>query len=64
MRQSNKRDTTVALYLRISREDSNKKDESYSISNQKRLLTTEAKKLGFTNLLFFIDDGITGNESG
>lgn len=53
------RDKTIALYLRISREDSGK-DESYSISNQKKLLTDMAKKMGFTKILTFIDDGITG----
>ena len=52
------RDTTIALYLRISREDGN--DESYSISNQKKLLTDYANKMGFTKILYFIDDGITG----
>ncbi len=53
------RDKTVALYLRISREDSGK-DESYSISNQKKLLTGIAKKMGFAKLVYYIDDGITG----
>jgi len=64
MKQSNNRknrDKTIALYLRISREDSNN-DESYSITNQKKLLTGIAKKSGFTNLLYFIDDGITGTK--
>lgn len=62
MRQSStikKRESTVAIYLRISREDS-REDESYSISNQRKLLTNEAKKMGFTNLLYFVDDGVTG----
>ena len=47
MRQSNNgtnRDKTIALYLRISREDAGK-DESYSISNQKKLLTGVARKM-------------------
>ena len=55
------RDKTVALYLRISREDK-AGDESNSIVNQKKLLTGIAKKMGFNNLLFFIDDGITGTK--
>jgi predicted site-specific integrase-resolvase len=55
------RDKTIALYPRISREDTGK-DESYSIANQKKLLTAAAKKLGFTNLLFFVDDGISGTQ--
>ena len=55
------RDVTVALYLRISRKDK-VGDESNSIVNQKKLLTGNAKKLGFTNILTFIDDGITGTK--
>ena len=49
MRQSNNgtnRDKTIALYLRISREDAGK-DESYSISNQKKLLTGIYKTVDF-----------------
>jgi len=54
------RDTIIALYLRISREDGN--DESYSISNQKKLLTDYAKRLGFTKFIYFVDDGVTGTK--
>ena len=54
------RDTIIALYLRISREDGN--DESYSISNQKKLLMDYAKRLGFTKFLIFVDDGVTGTK--
>lgn len=62
MRQSNSakgREATAALYLRISREDG-REDESNSIASQRKLLTIEAKRLGFTNLLYFVDDGISG----
>ena len=55
------RDKTIALYLRISREDG-LGDESNSIANQRKLLTGIAKKKGFTNLICFIDDGITGTK--
>ena len=34
--------------------------ESYSITNQKKLLTKAAKDQGFTNLVTFTDDGISG----
>lgn len=64
LKQSNNkkhRDTTAALYLRISREDKSS-DESYSISNQKKLLIGIAKEMGFTDTLLFIDDGITGTK--
>ena len=54
------RDKTIALYPRISCEDKIG-DESNSIVKQKKLLTSVAKKMGFMNLLYFVDDGISGN---
>ncbi len=61
MRQSKskKREITAALYVRLSRDD-NLEGESYSIGNQKKLLTKIAKEKGYTNLLIFCDDGISG----
>ena len=62
MRQSNNkksRDVTAFLYERLSRDD-NLEDESYSIGNQKKLLTKVAKEKGYTNLVHFLDDGISG----
>lgn len=61
MRQSSnkKREVTASLYLRLSRDD-NLEGESYSIGNQKKLLTAVAKEKGYTNLLIYIDDGISG----
>ena len=61
MRQSSnkKREVTAALYLRLSRDD-NLEGESYSIGNQKKLLTKVAKEKGYTNLLIYTDDGISG----
>lgn len=61
MRQSkNKsRETSAALYVRLSRDD-NLEGESYSVSNQKKLLTGIAKEYGYENLLIFCDDGISG----
>ena len=64
-KQSNKKTTTsmrektIALYLRISRDDKNT-EESNSITNQKKLLKAHAKKLGFTKTIAYVDDGITG----
>ena len=52
---------TTALYLRISRED-NSLDESYSIVNQKSLLTDVANKMKLANIKCFIDDGVTGTK--
>ena len=62
MRQSNNRksrDVTAFLYERLSRDD-NLEGESYSIGNQKKLLTKVAKEKGYTKLVHFLDDGISG----
>ena len=61
-------DLITALYCRLSVEDikdeNGKKkrniDESNSISNQKQILSDYAKKHGYTNTMFFVDDGISG----
>ena len=66
MRQSNNkksRDVTAFLYERLSRDD-NLEGESYSIGNQKKLLTKVAKEKGYTNLVHFLDDGISGVTMG
>ena len=49
----------TALYERLSRDDE-LNGESNSISNQKKLLVQYAKEHGFTNLIHFTDDGISG----
>ena len=63
MKQSNNnkksRDVTAFLYERLSRDD-NMDGESYSIGNQKKLLIKVAKEKGYTNLVHFFDDGISG----
>ena len=53
------REATAFLYERLSRDD-NLEGESYSIVNQKKLLTKVAKEKGYTNLVHFLDDGISG----
>ncbi len=53
------RDVTAFLYLRLSRDD-NMEGESYSIGNQKKLLTKVAKEKGYTHLVTFSDDGVSG----
>lgn len=50
---------TAALYCRLSRDD-NMDTESNSIQNQKKLLQKVAREKGYTDTLFFLDDGITG----
>ncbi len=61
MKRSNnkQKEITAALYVRLSRDD-NLEGDSYSIVNQKKLLTKIAKEKGYINLLIFCDDGISG----
>ena len=61
MRKTNgkTRENTAFLYERLSRDD-NIEGDSYSIQNQKKLLTKVAKEKGYTNLVHFFDDGISG----
>ena len=62
MKQSNEKyykDQTAALLVRISRDDGEEGD-SNSIQTQKKLLTKVAKEKGYTELLVFSDDGVTG----
>ena len=61
MKQSSKNHEfgTAALYCRLSRDD-NLDTESNSISNQKKILQKAAKDRGYTDTMFFVDDGITG----
>ena len=61
MKQSSKKTAlgTAALYCRLSRDD-NMDNESNSISNQKKILQKAAKEKGYTDTIFFVDDGITG----
>ena len=61
MKQSSKKISTgaAALYCRLSRDD-NMDSESNSIQNQKIILQKAAKDKGYTDTIFFVDDGITG----
>lgn len=61
LKQSSKNQAigTAALYCRLSRDD-NMDTESNSISNQKKILLKAAKEKGYTDTIFFVDDGITG----
>lgn len=47
------------LYERLSRDD-DLEGESYSIANQKKLLIKAAKEKGYTKVVHFYDDGISG----
>ena len=55
----------TALYCRLSVEDvkdgkNDKEHDSNSIKNQKQILTDYAKRNGYKNTMFFVDDGISG----
>ena len=50
---------TAALYCRLSRDD-NMDSESNSIQNQRKILQKATKDKGYTDTIFFVDDGITG----
>ena len=52
-------DNITALYARLSQEDALDGD-SNSIVNQKAVLSKYASDNGFTNPVFFIDDGVSG----
>lgn len=50
----------TALYCRLSVDDDNKDMESNSILNQRQILSDFARKEGYTNTMFFVDDGVSG----
>ena len=49
----------TALYCRLSQDDG-REGESNSISNQRKILQKATKDKGYTDTIFFVDDGITG----
>ena len=59
-----KNEKITALYERLSRDDfgidDDQQRESNSISNQKAMLEEFAARQGFTNIVHFTDDGISG----
>lgn len=52
-------DRITALYCRLSRDDELSGD-SNSIVHQKEILSAYAKKHGFSNIKFYVDDGYSG----
>ena len=55
----NKQDYIAAIYLRLSKEDGDK-EESESVTNQRKILKTYAKENGYTIYDEYVDDGYTG----
>ena len=54
-----KRTGQTALYERLSRDDE-MQGESNSITNQKQLLESYAKRNGFVNIYHYTDDEVSG----
>ena len=52
-------DVITALYCRLSQDDKLDGD-SNSIINQKKILKKYALDRGYTNIQFYIDDGVSG----
>lgn len=65
MRKANgkTRENETLLYERLSRDD-NFEGNSYSIQNQKKLLTKVVVEKGYGGLAHFFDDGISGATMG
>ena len=62
MKQSNNkksRDVTAFLYGRLSRDD-NLEGESYSIGNQKEMLTRYVREQVWDLVSTYVDDGVSG----
>jgi len=58
-KKTNGQEKITALYCRLSQDDG-REGESNSISNQKEILQTYAKKNGLLHPRFFVDDGYSG----
>lgn len=56
-------DKITALYCRLSKNDGTN-NESMSIGTQKTMLKEYAKRNGFLNCQFYVDDGIAGKIKG
>ncbi len=62
MKQSNNKkshDVTAFLYERLSRDD-NLEGESYSVGNQKEMLTRYVREQGWNLVSTYVDDGVSG----
>jgi len=57
----NKSNRKIYLYARLSKEDA-KHGDSYSIVNQRKILTKYAEDNGFANFEFVYDDGFSGGD--
>lgn len=56
---NNNREYNAAIYIRLSKEDGDK-EESESVSNQKKILKSFAKENKYNIYDLYVDDGFTG----
>lgn len=57
---NNPADYKVAMYIRLSKEDEDKKEESESVTNQRSLINGFIKENRLNLIETYIDDGISG----
>ena len=58
---NNPADYKVAMYIRLSKEDEDKKEESESVTNQRSLLNGFIEENRLNLIDIYIDDGISRN---
>jgi len=57
---NNPTDYKVAMYIRLSKEDEDKKEESQSVTNQRSLIESFIKENNLNLIDTYIDDGVSG----
>ncbi len=57
---NNPTDYKVAMYIRLSKEDEDKKEESQSVTNQRSLIISFIKENNLNLVGTYIDDGVSG----
>lgn len=57
---NNPTDYKVAIYIRLSKEDEDKKEESQSVTNQRSLITNFIKENNLNLVGTYVDDGFSG----
>lgn len=57
---NNPTDYKVAMYIRLSKEDEDKKEESQSVTNQKSLIINFVKENNLNLVDTYVDDGVSG----
>lgn len=61
LKVNNPTDYKVAMYIRLSKEDEDKKEESQSVTNQRSLLKDFIRENNLNLVDTYIDDGVSRN---